>query len=114
MLFVKSREARKYVRADGSCPFDQWFESVPEVRTRVRIERRIRQMEGGNLGDYRILGEGLIEARIDFGPGWRVYFGFAGRDRILLLIGGSKRNQERDIKKARGLWRDYETRQKSK
>jgi putative addiction module killer protein len=56
----------------------------------------------------------LLEARIDFGPGWRIYFAIDWRDKILLLIGGSKRTQDRDIERARALWREYETKQKKR
>lgn len=64
-------------------------------------------MEQGNLGDVKPVGEGVFETKLDFGPGYRIYFAREGTDIILLLGGGTKRRQSRDIEKAIGRWRDY-------
>ena len=114
MLPVKPREAWNFVRADRSNPYVEWFESLSDIKTQVRIDRRIARLEDGNWGDYRLLGGGLVEARIDYGPGWRIYFGVAEPALVVLLLGGTKRTQDRDIEKARALWREYETTRKKR
>ena len=71
-------------------------------------------MAGGNLGDVKSVGNGVWEARIDYGPGYRLYYAQAGRRLILLLIGGDKRTQQSDIAKAQGYWNNWQTQRKSK
>ena len=77
-----------------------WFDSLRDRRARVRIDMRIRRLSLGNPGDVRPIGSGVSELRIDYGPGYRVYFVQRGPMLIILLAGGDKRTQERDIKKA--------------
>lgn len=69
-------------------------------------------METGNLGDTRSVGDGVLERRIDAGPGYRIYFGRDGDKLVVLLVGGTKRRQQRDIDKARTCWADYKRRRK--
>lgn len=69
---------------------------------------RLDRIEQGNLGDYRSVGAGVFELKIDYGPGYRVYFGQVGSTIVLLLCGGNKGTQERDIRKAQKYWEDYE------
>ena len=76
--------------------------------SRARIQARILRFEMGNLGDHKSVGEGVWEARVMFGPGYRIYFGKEGLSVILLLLGGDKSSQARDIRKARQLWKEYE------
>lgn len=83
--------------------FRDWLDRLRDERAKARIAARIRRMEQENPGDVRALGGGLIEMRIDFGPGYRVYWVRRGRSIILLLCGGDKRSQQRDITKARAL-----------
>ena len=71
------------------------------------LQARILRFETGNLGDHKEVGGGVWEARLDFGPGYRLYFGRSGRDVVLLLLGGDKRSQNKDIKLARGFWARY-------
>ena len=97
---------REYVSADGRSCFREWLNSLA-IPVRARIQARILRFETGNLGDHRLVGEGVWEARIMFGPGYRIYFGKEGRSIILLLLGGDKSSQAGDIRKARRLWREY-------
>ena len=96
----------EYVRPDGTCPFRDWLDSLERV-AHARIQARIDRFEQGNLGDHKGVSEGLLEARCNFGPGFRIYFG-RHRDRlVILLIGGDKRSQLRDINTAKLLWHEY-------
>lgn len=89
--------------------FAKWLKKLRDAKAKARINLRIRRIElTGNLGDYKPVGEGVSEIRIDYGPGYRVYFGRRGNELILLLIGGDKSTQQRDIAKAKQLNREYE------
>ncbi len=99
-------EVREYLRSDGSCPFREWMDELP-VPVRARISARLVRFEGGNLGDSKALGAGLWEARFVFGPGYRVYFGLQDGRLVILLAGGDKGSQRRDIARARDLLTDY-------
>jgi len=78
----------------------QWFDSLRDRQARARINARIRRLSLGNFGDVKPIGEGVSELRIDFGPGYRVYFVQRGQTLVVLLASGDKRTQDRDIKKA--------------
>jgi putative addiction module killer protein len=97
---------REYVSPDGGSYFREWLDSLT-VPVRARIQARILRFETGNLGDHQSVGEGVWEARIMFGAGYRIYFGKEGRSIILLLLGGDKSSQAGDIRKARQLWKEY-------
>lgn len=104
---AKQRKRKTYKTQSGAEPFLDWLRSVrqlPEVLGRIFI--RLKRAEEGNLGDCGPVGEGVIELRINFGPGYRVYLGIDG-DKIILLWGGTKKTQDEDIKAAIGFWRDY-------
>ena len=85
--------------------FARWFDSVRDRGARARIDVRIRRLSLGNPGDVKPIGSGLSELRIDYGPGYRIYFVQRGPTLIILLAGGDKRTQDRDIKKALELAR---------
>jgi len=104
---VQPREIERYTTADGRVPFDRWFYSLRDLNAKLRIEGRIQRVQDGNLGDSRVLGEGVCELRINYGPGYRVYFGQIGATIVLLLIGGDKSTQEQDLRKAKEYWTDY-------
>lgn len=94
--------------------FDLWIHKNRDVRAKARIVSRLKRIEIGNLGDYKTLGKSLCELRVDYGPGDRIYF-YRGKDIIIvLLIGGDKSTQSRDIKKAQKIMDeigdDYENR----
>jgi putative addiction module killer protein len=83
--------------------FSNWLRKLRDQKARARIQIRIRRLSLGNFGDVKPVGEGVSELRIDYGPGYRVYFQRIGSLLVLLLVGGAKRTQEADIAKARAL-----------
>lgn len=84
----------------------QWFDGLRDRQARARIDARIRRLSLGNPGDVRPLGEGVSELRIDYGPGYRVYFTRRGDPLVVLLAGGDKHTQDRDIQTALELARN--------
>ena len=83
------------------CHAKAWIDSIKDSLTQAKLPKRIRQAGMGNFGDFKIVGSGVHEMRIDFGPGYRIYFGIHNDEIILLLLGGSKRTQDSDIQKAK-------------
>jgi putative addiction module killer protein len=104
---TQPREIERYVTADGQIPFDNWFDSIRVSKTQTIISKRLDRVRMGNLGDYRSVGGGVFELRIDYGPGYRIYFGQVGTTIVLLLCGGDKSSQIKDIRQAQEYWRDY-------
>ncbi len=102
-------EVVQYETPDGACPFGAWFEGL-DARAAAKIRAAIARIETGNFGDVKPVGEGVSERRIDFGPGYRVYFGQDGQRLVILLVGGTKKRQQRDIEQARAYWQDYKHR----
>lgn len=107
---IQPREIKNYFKVDDTDPFYSWFNSLRDRRTRIKIIARLDRVENGNLGDYKSVGEGVFELRIDYGPGYRIYFGQEGSKIILLLCGGDKSTQIQDIHKAKEYWEDYRSR----
>ena len=101
----------RYVSEDGADAFDTWFRNQT-ADVRARVQTRLDRIELGNFGDHRGVGHGVFELRVDVGPGYRVYFGRDGKDLVVLLTGGTKKRQARDIAAAQASWRAY-TREKS-
>lgn len=101
------RQVVAYVAHDGSTPFAEWLRTLKDRKARNHIRVRIARLRLGNLGDYKSVGHGVLELRVDIGPGYRVYIGQDGARFILLLCGGTKRTQAVDIKKAQAYWADY-------
>lgn len=97
---------RIYCTQNGQTPFSEWLENLADVVGRAKIKVRMDRILLGNFGAYRTLGAGLIELKLNFGPGYRLYAGRMGVD-IIFLIGGDKSSQRKDIKQARQYWRDY-------
>lgn len=102
-------EIREYVDGLGRSPFGRWFEDLDSTAA-IKVRTAIARMEAGNLSGVRGVGRGVLEYRINFGPGYRVYFGRDGDTLIVLLGGGSKRRQQYDIENARALWQEYRRR----
>ena len=101
-----------YLTAEGIDPFDRWLRRQ-NVDVRARVQTRIDRVEMGNFGDHHSVGRGVSELRLDFGPGYRVYYGRDGSDLVVLLGGGSKRRQQHDIQQAQARWIDYQQEQQN-
>jgi putative addiction module killer protein len=99
-----------YQTATGERPFVDWLAGLTDMQARARIEARLARVAAGNPGDVESVGEGVMELRIDWGPGYRVYFSRLGRVIVLLLCGGDKRTQQRDIDRAKAYFKDYKAR----
>lgn len=97
---------REYLTPEGKNPFRAWLGAL-DFQTRARIQARVLRFSTGNLGDHKSVGSGVWEARVMFGPGYRIYFGKDGASVIVLLIGGDKSSQARDIRRAGRFWNDY-------
>ena len=100
----------EYVKPDGSIPFREWLHNLRDIEARARIRVRLNRVRLGNFGDAKSVGDGVSELRIPLGPGYRVYFGRAGSTVVLLLCGGDKSTQNRDICTAKDFWLDYQRR----
>lgn len=87
--------------------FNDWLRGLRDLKARARIDMRIKRLADGNPGDVRPVGQGVSELRLNFGPGYRVYYAAHGDELILLLAGGDKSTQESDIDEALALWRDW-------
>ena len=103
-------EIRHYLTASGKDPYQDWLNHLKDLRGRVVIQRRIDRIATGNFGDHKFCQQGVWELRIDFGPGYRVYYAQDGEDLVMLLCAGSKRGQPADIKEAVQNWLDYQRR----
>ena len=100
-------DLRRYVTSTGRDVFGEWLAERKDNRTRAKIIARIDRVSAGNFGDCKSLRGGLFELRIDWGPGYRVYYAMIGRTCVLLLCGGDKRKQSSDIKRAAEYLKDY-------
>ena len=99
-----------YQTVDGKVPVLAWLSGLPDVTAQGRISARLDRATAGALGDWKSVGGGVFELRMNFGPGYRVYFGRERDALILLLCGGEKRTQLRDIEIAHAYWKDYKGR----
>lgn len=104
-------EIREYIAPDGSSPYARWFDELnSEAAAKVAIA--LTRMAHGNLSNAKGVSGGLHEYRIDFGPGYRIYFGKDGPSLIILLGGGTKKRQQSDIRRALELWSEYKSRKR--
>ncbi len=107
---VKAAHARTvlfYRDKKGVEPFTKWLFGLKDATARRRILIRLRRLEQGNYGDCKPVGDGVAELRLFFGSGYRIYFGEDGDTIVIILNGGSKASQHRDIKRAKAYWKDY-------
>ena len=104
-------ELRGYVDARGRQPFAAWFAEL-ETPAAARVSTALTRIVLGNFSNVKGVGAGVLEYKIDFGPGYRIYFGKDGDRLVLLLAGGSKKRQSRDIEAAKQRWVDYKQRKK--
>ena len=103
-------ELRYYQTPTGEQPFVDWLRDLKDRQARARIEARIARVAVGSFGDTEPVGEGVLELRIDWGPGYRAYFARLGQVVVLLLCGGDKRTQQKDIDRAKEYFADYKAR----
>jgi putative addiction module killer protein len=101
------KEVVYYSTKEGKLPFRDWFFGLRDADARARITVRLNRLALGLMGDWKSVQEGVYELRVDYGPGYRVYFGQDGPKVVLLLCGGDKRTQDRDIRSAKKYWQDY-------
>ena len=106
-MFATPKDVVAFRAADGRVPFEEWLDDVNDKKAVARILARLARVRQGNLGDCKPVGEGVSELRVDHGPGYRVYFGQDGRTLVVLLCGGDKRTQDRDIRLAKQYWHEY-------
>jgi putative addiction module killer protein len=97
----------RYQDANGNEPYTQWIDRLRDRQGQRRIRSCIARLEAGHYGDCEPVGKGVYELRMFFGPGYRVYFGEEGDNIILLLCGGDKDSQDRDIERAKSYWKEY-------
>lgn len=100
-----------YATEDGRAPFEDWFEAL-NAQAALKVTTALARIEAGNLGDVKHVGQGVSERRIPFGPGYRIYFGQDGDTLVVLLTGGTKKRQSKDIEQAQAYWADYKQRKK--
>lgn len=105
-------EIREYVREDDISPFVEWFNRL-DNQVAAKVTTYLSRIEAGNTSSLKSLGGGIYESRIDWGPGYRIYLGQEGRQLIILLGGGTKKQQRKDISAAKELWKEYKQRQKA-
>lgn len=104
---TRPRRVVIYADSTGREPFQEWFYGLKDIAGRKRILARLYRLEQGNHGDCAPVGEGVSELRMFFGPGYRVYFGEHDGGLVVLLCGGDKSSQSKDIKQAKAYWREY-------
>jgi putative addiction module killer protein len=102
-----------YESGNGKSPFDDWFSGL-NAAAAAKVTVALTRLEQGNLSNAKGVGEGVMEYRIDWGPGYRVYFGRDGEVVVILLTGGTKQRQQRDIAAAKEHWADYKQRRPAK
>lgn len=98
------KEIKYYAGPNGKEPYTEWFNGIRDAKTKAIIAVKIDRMKLGNFGDCESIGEGLSELKIYYGPGYRVYFGQIGNTIIIILCGGDKSTQKKDIKLAHEYW----------
>ena len=96
-------KVRYFITNDGREPFTEWIKKLRDTKARAIILARINRLKLGNFGDCKSVGNGVYELRVDFGPGYRVYYAKSGKTIVLILCGGTKKTQQADIDKAIGL-----------
>lgn len=107
MPIATPKRTLEYQTPDGQTPFRDWLTGLKDKRAMAKVLSRLATVRAGSMGDCKSLDGGLYELRIDFGPGYRVYFGQDGQTLVILLCGGDKSSQAKDISKARDLWAAY-------
>ena len=107
---VQPRSIRNYITPTGKEPFEEWVQSIKDTKTRAIIRTRLNRVRMGNFGDTKSLGDNVYELRTHYGPGHRIYFAEWDGTIVILLCGGSKRSQNRDIRRAKEYWQELRSR----
>ena len=96
-----------YITESGKIPFKDWLEGLKDINARAKVRISLDRIRLGNFGHAKSVGNGVYELKIDYGPGYRVYYASAGKTIILLLLGGDKASQGKDIARAKEYWNAY-------
>ena len=104
---AKPKQIVVHMDDKGNEPYLDWLNQLKDIRTQNRIAQRVERMASGNYGDFKSLKDGVFELRFTFGAGYRVYFGEEGDTVVILLFGGDKSTQHKDIEKAKKIWKEY-------
>ena len=104
---MTEREIKKLELQNKLVPFDEWFDSLRDRKQQVAVDARLTRVRAGNFGDCKSIGGGVFELRIALGTGLRVYYGLQGQQIVILLGGGDKSTQARDIRRAQQLWQQF-------
>ena len=104
-------DVREYIDSEGRSPYAEWFESL-NAEAAAKIAIAVVRLAQGNFSKVKGVGAGVFEYRLDFGPGYRIYFGKDGERLVILLGGGTKKRQQNDIRSALSLWSDYKRRKR--
>jgi putative addiction module killer protein len=103
-------EIREYRTRDGRRPLSEWIDALRDRSARMRVLARIDRLSVGLRGDWKPVGQGVFELRIEYGPGYRIYCAALGNELVILLCGGDKRKQKQDIETAHAYWQDFKER----
>lgn len=106
---ARPRNVRVYESASRAVPFDDWMRNLKDARGKAAIDAKVALLRRGSLGSHRNIGDGLIELKVNVGPGYRIYLADDGRN-CIILIAGRKNTQMRDIRAAKQFWADYKAR----
>ncbi len=101
---IGERQIKLFVSTGGKCPYAEWFDGIKDIRTSATIDARLARIASGNFGDHKEVGRGVCELKIGLGPGYRIYYAEYDEVIVVLLGGGTKKQQSRDIKDAIVLW----------
>jgi putative addiction module killer protein len=104
-------ELQYYLNGNGVSPFEEWFANL-DFQAAAKVTTSLVRLEHGNLSNVKSVGTGVSELRIDWGPGYRIYFGREGDALVILLLGGTKKRQDDDITSSKMFWQDYKKRRK--
>lgn len=98
---------RFFNKSNGQCPFIEWVEKLKDRKVAAMVKTRLERVTVGNYGDHRFVGDEIYELRIHLNPGYRVYFVELDKNIVLILLGGNKPSQKRDLEKAKKYWQDF-------
>ena len=104
---AKTKNIIHYLNTCGESPFVNWIIQLKDIRAKQIIEARIRRLSSGNYGEFKSVGEGILESRIAYGPGYRIYFAEVSESVLIILIAGGKYTQNEDINKTKKFWKEY-------